>query len=60
MGEAARVEYEAEVTRPDGGQRPRGVQFYVPVDGGTYVITVTAATNVEALADTMAETFRVG
>ena len=60
VGEAVRVEYSLDVALPDGSStQAQGVQFYVPLDGRTYVITVTSDEDVSAMADQMIETFRV-
>ncbi len=61
VGEVARVEYTLAVTLPDGSTTPTGgVQFYVPLDGRTYIITVSSVGEVAELADRMIDTFRVG
>jgi hypothetical protein len=61
VGEVARIEYTLEVSLPDGSTMPTGgVQFYVPFDGRTYIITVSGVDHVAELADQMIETFRVG
>jgi hypothetical protein len=60
LGEALRIEYSLDVTVPDGGTIPaHGVQFYLPLDGRTYIITVSTSADVATLADTMVDTFRV-
>jgi hypothetical protein len=60
LGTAARVQYQAAVTRPDGTTLPvRGVQHYVPVDGYTYVVTITSDVDLDALSERMMATFRV-
>jgi hypothetical protein len=60
-GEALRIVYTLAVAAPDGSSVPaRGVQFYVPVDGSTYIITVSTGADGAGLADQMIETFRVG
>jgi hypothetical protein len=57
-GDAVRLEYTIPIALPDGSSSPvDGVQYYVPLDGHTYIVTVTADA---ALADRMIETFRVG
>ncbi len=59
-GEALRIEYTLGVTLPDGSVQPaEGVQFYLPVDGRTYIITISTGTGAAALADEMIDTFRV-
>lgn len=57
MGEAIRVRYTAEFQSPDGPFSVEGVQLYVPVDGDTFVLTVSAVADPGSLADQMAETF---
>jgi hypothetical protein len=58
VGEALRIEYTLEVALPDGSTFPaEGVQFYVPVDGRTFIITVSAGEGAAALADEMIATF---
>ena len=60
-GEASRVEYEAKVVGFDGEPVVfSGVQFHVPVEDRTYLITITMGQGDPDLADTMARTFRVG
>jgi hypothetical protein len=57
LGEAARIAYTFPIALQDGTSTPvEGVQYYVPVDGRTYIVTVTAGAD---LADQMIETFRV-
>ncbi len=61
-GEAVRVQYAVDATMPDGSTLPAaGVQYYLPYDGRTYVVTITvnSAEDVAELAETMIETFRV-
>jgi hypothetical protein len=59
-GEALRIEYTLAVSLPDGSTQPAaGVQLYVPLDGRTYIITVTTADDAARLADQMIPTFRV-
>ena len=60
IGEALRIEYTLAVAAPDGSSVPaRGVQFYLPVDGSTYIITVSTGADEAGLADQMIETFRL-
>jgi hypothetical protein len=59
-GEALRIEYTLDVATPGGGTIPAsGVQYYLPLDGRTYIVTVSTGTDVGVLADTMMDTFRV-
>ncbi|MET0902061.1 MAG: hypothetical protein ABWZ52_02375 [Acidimicrobiales bacterium] len=61
VGESVRVGYVLDVALPDGGTIPaNGVQYYVPFDGRTYIITISSDEDIAELADVMAETFRVG
>jgi hypothetical protein len=61
VGPATRVQYEADVSLPDGSTLPvRGVQHYVPVGGYTYVVTITSDDDLDTLSDQMMATFRVG
>lgn len=61
VGPAVRVAYDADVTGPGGStHRASGVQHYVPLAGQTYVVTTTGQAGVDALADEMMATFRVG
>jgi hypothetical protein len=60
VGEALRMEYGLGVALPDGSTLPsKGVQYYIPLDGRTYIVTISSARDVADLADAMAETFRV-
>jgi hypothetical protein len=60
IGEALRVEFTLDVATPGGGSvAARGVQFYAPVDGRTYIITISTTDEGE-LADRMIDTFRAG
>ncbi len=60
-GEALRIEYTLEVALPDGSAVPaEGVQFYIPVDGSTFIVTVSSASGAADLGDVMIETFSVG
>lgn len=60
IGEALRIEYTLDVASPDGSSVPaRGVQFYVPAGGSTYIVTVTMGSGSAALADQLIETFQV-
>ena len=59
-GEALRVEYTLDVALPDGRSLPAsGVQYYVPFDGRTYIVTVSTRDQIDELAEIMADTFRV-
>jgi hypothetical protein len=59
-GEAIRLAYSIEGVAPDGSAfTVRGVQHYVPIDGRTYIITVSSGADPTPLSDPMAETFRV-
>ncbi|MFP5255026.1 MAG: hypothetical protein ACLGI8_04155 [Acidimicrobiia bacterium] len=58
-GEAIRVSYTAEFQSPDGPFSVEGVQLYLPSDGATFVLTVSAVSDPGELADQMAETFEV-
>ncbi|MGV3759486.1 MAG: hypothetical protein ACO1PW_08085 [Actinomycetota bacterium] len=60
VGEAVRVRYSAEFQSPDGPFTVEGVQFYVPLEGVTYVLTVSTSTDPDAIADDMATSFEVG
>lgn len=60
-GEALRIEYTLAVALPDGSSVPaEGVQYYIPIDGSTYIVTVSTGSEVADLADVMIETFTVG
>jgi hypothetical protein len=60
VGEALRIEYTLDVALPDGSTLPsQGVQYFIPIDGRSYVITVSADDAVADLADAMVDTFRV-
>jgi len=60
-GEALRIEYTLAVALPDGSSVPaEGVQYYIPIDGSTYIVTVSTGSAVADLADVMIETFSVG
>ena len=59
-GEAYRVEYTFDVNDPSGeAVAGTGVQYYLPADGHTYIITVSGPSGAAEVADLMAETFRV-
>ena len=59
-GDAVRVEYTLDVAAPDGSAvTANGVQFYVPADGRTHVITISGLDDVVTISDTMVDTFRV-
>jgi hypothetical protein len=58
-GTAVRVAYAIEFQGPDGPVSIEGVQFYVPGDGKTYVITLSALADPGDLADQMLPTFEV-
>ena len=59
-GEAYRVEYTLDVAGADGAVvTSAGVQYYLPSQGNTYIITISTLEDDAALADVMAETFRV-
>ena len=61
IGEASRIEYTLDVAAVDGSTTTAsGVQYYVPSDGHTYVVTITTGDEVTELGATMIETFRVG
>lgn len=60
VGDALRLEYTLPVALPDGSSQPTsGVQHYVPIDGRTYIITVSTGGDAAELADVMIDTFRV-
>lgn len=59
MGEAIRVSYTAEFQSPEGPFSVEGVQLYVPVEGATFVLTISAVEDPGDLADEMAQTFEV-
>lgn len=59
VGPAVRVEYTLDLQGPDGPATVEGIQFFVPQDRMTYVITVSTQADPGAVADDMAETFRV-
>jgi hypothetical protein len=59
-GDAIRLAYSIEGVGPDGSAfTVRGVQHYLPVDGRTYIITVSSGSDPSSLSDSMAETFRL-
>jgi hypothetical protein len=59
VGEAVRVRYSAEFQSPDGPYVVEGVQFYVPAGDETYVLTVSATSDPDDVADGMAASFSV-
>ncbi|MEO6317338.1 MAG: hypothetical protein ABIP36_01005 [Acidimicrobiales bacterium] len=60
-GEALRIEYTIAVALPDGSSVPaEGVQYYIPINGSTYIVTVSTGSAAADLADVMIETFSVG
>lgn len=59
VGEAIRVSYTAEFQSPEGPFSVEGVQLYVPVEGATFVLTISAVEDPSELADEMAQTFEV-
>lgn len=60
LGEAVRVTYTLDGFLPDGsGFTVEGVQHYVPFDGSTYIITVSAVEDLSDIADPMAASLRV-
>jgi|GEM_PF-6318565 len=58
-GDAIRVRYSAEFQSPEGPFTVEGVQFYIPVDGATYVLTISTVADPDDLADDMAASFEV-
>lgn len=61
FGEALRIEYTLAVALPDGSSVPaEGVQYYLPLDGTTYIVTVSTGSGAADLASAMIETFSVG
>ena len=61
VGDALRIQYSIDAPLPDGSSVPaEGEQYYIPVDGRTYIVTVSAAEDVGELAPTMLDTFTVG
>jgi hypothetical protein len=59
-GEAVRLAYSIDGVAPDGSAfTVRGVQHYVPIDGRTYIITVSSGADPSPFSDPMAETFRL-
>ena len=61
LGEALRIEYTIAMAAPGGSSvTAEGVQYYLPHDGSTYIITVSSGEGVAGLADQMIDTFRVG
>jgi hypothetical protein len=60
IGEVLRIEYTFDLTLPDGSSHPGGgVQYYVPVGGHTYIVTVSSGASVGSLADAMIDTLRI-
>jgi len=60
LGEAVHVEYTLDVAGPGGDAiTANGVQYYLPLEGRTYVVTITSDDPVTELGATMIETFRV-
>jgi hypothetical protein len=60
LGEALRIVYTIAVAAPDGSSvNAAGVQYYLPHDGSTYIITVSTGDDAARVADVMIETFRV-
>lgn len=60
-GEALRIEYTLAVGLRDGSSVPaEGVQYYIPIEGSTYIVTVSTGSGAADLADKMIETFSVG
>jgi hypothetical protein len=60
LGEALRIEYTIAVAAPDGSSvTAEGVQYYLPHDGSTYIVTVSSGAGAAGIADQMIETFRV-
>lgn len=59
IGESVRVRYSAEFQSPDGPYVVEGVQHYVPVGDKTYVLTVSATSDPDDVADQMAASFSV-
>jgi len=48
------------VALPDGSSVPaEGVQYYIPIDGRTYIVTVSTGSGAADLADVMIDTFSV-
>lgn len=60
IGEAVRVRYTLVGQGSDGPVTIEGVQFYVPQEDTTYVMTVSTRTDPAAVADGMAASLRVG
>ena len=60
LGEAVRVTYTLDGFTPDGqGFTVQGIQHYVPFDGSTYIVTVSAVEDLSDIADPMAESLQV-
>lgn len=61
LGEALRILYTLDVALPDGSSLPaQGVQYYLPVDGHTYIVTVSTGGDADELGSQMIDTFQVG
>src|SRR5690606_11268266 len=59
-GEAVRLSYVLSMDAPQGKVTVQGVQYYIPVDGSTYVLTISALDPPGDIGDEMANSFRVG
>ncbi|MGK2947124.1 MAG: hypothetical protein ACSLFP_00995 [Acidimicrobiales bacterium] len=60
LGEAVRVTYTLDGVMPDGSSfTVQGIQHYVPFDGSTYIVTVSAVEDLSDIADPMAASLRV-
>ena len=57
-GEALRIEYSLDVALPGQAEAitTYGVQFYVPIDGQTYVVTVSGDEDIRDVGDQMIDT----
>ena len=59
-GEAVRMTYTLDGVAPDGTPfTVSGIQHYIPIDGRTYIITVSSDSDPSDIADPMAESFQV-
>lgn len=58
VGEALRVRYSLTFQGPEGPVTIQGVQFFIPQDRTTYVMTVSASADPGEVADGMASSFR--